>query len=81
MKSNRIIIDKTNQKEEYKVLLRVKDDNDEYIIYTKNEKNDCDEILAYAGKYLIKDGCQVILPIEDENILELLDNILLQVQS
>jgi uncharacterized protein YrzB (UPF0473 family) len=81
MKENKIVIDENEQKKVYKVLLKVEDNDQEYIIYTADEQDDCGEILAYAATYEFKSGHQIIKPIEDECILEFLDGILLQIQN
>ena len=81
MKS-RIIIDKEKSKDEYNILFKVETDYDDinYVVYTKGEKNEDGEIIAYAGKYAMESGKQKIEPIEDDYTLEFLDSILLQVQ-
>ncbi len=80
---NKIILDKDDNKEEYNILFKVETDQEKenYVVYTKGEKNFDGETIAYAGKYLLKNGKQKIEPIEDDYTLEFLDSILLQVQK
>ncbi len=78
---NKIVIKTKDNKEEYKLILKVEIDDIIYIIYTLNEKNDCGDIICYASSYDEIDGQQVLNYIEDEYIIELLDSILIQVQN
>lgn len=81
MKKNNLVIESGDGKENYEILLNIEADDTNYIIYTKNEKNDCGDIIAYAGNYEFNNGRQKITPIKDEDVLEFLDGILLQIQE
>ena len=81
MKSSKIIVEKGKSKEEYNIILKVEAMGDEYILYTNGETDESGEVIAYAGKYELKDDKQVIIPIEEDYILEFLDSILLHIQS
>ncbi len=78
---NKIIISNDENKEEYKLLLKVDIDNITYVIYTLNEENECNDIICYAAIYKKEKGRQYLMPIEDEYMIELLDSILMQVQN
>ena len=79
MKNSKIILEKGKNKEECKVLLKVEAFDKEYILYTKDEEDECGEKIAYAAMYDIKSN--KIKPVEDEMILEFLDSILLHLQN
>lgn len=81
MNKNKIIVLNDLEKEEYDCLLKVEIDDNPYIIYTKGEKNDIGEVLAYAASYDVSDGHQILKPVGNEETLEFLDGILLQTQS
>ena len=80
---NKLIIDKDDKTEEYNILFKVETDNKgkNYIVYTKGEKNQDGEVIAYAANYEFLDGKQKLSPIEDDYTLEFLDSVLIQVQN
>ncbi len=81
MKNNKLIIENGEKVEKYDILLNIEVSGNNYVIYTKREKNEFGDIIAYAGNYEFLDGVQFIKPIEDEEILEFLDRVLLNIQS
>ena len=81
MKKSNLIVEVAEGKEVYDLLFNVEAGEKNYIIYTKNELNECGDIIAYAASYDYSNGSQKISPIEDADILEFLDVILLQIQS
>ena len=81
MKKNNLVIESGDGKECFDILLNVEANDTNYIIYTRHEKNDCGDTIAYAANYEFNDGKQKITPIEDEDVLEFLDTILLQIQD
>lgn len=81
MKNNKLIIENGEKIEKYDILLNIEVSGNNYVIYTKREKNEFGDIIAYAGNYEFLDGVQFIKPIEDEEILEFLDRVLLNIQS
>ena len=81
MKNNKLIIENGETVEKYDILLNIEVSGNNYVIYTKREKNEFGDIIAYAGNYEFLDGVQSIKPIEDEEILEFLDRVLLNIQS
>ncbi len=78
---NKVVVLKNDKKEEYRTLVKVEMGSECYIIYTKDEVNNCGDLICYASKYEDDLGKQKLIPIKEEKILELLDSILLQVQS
>ena len=80
MKENKLIIASKDGKEVYDILFNVELDKRNYLIYTKHEKNEWEDVIAYAGDYDFSDGRQSIKPVEEEDILEFLDTILMQVE-
>ncbi len=80
MKENKLIIEKDDGKEIYDILINIELNDNNYIIYTKHEENECGDTIAYAGNYEFKDGKQHVKPVEDDTILEFLDTILIQIQ-
>lgn len=81
MKNNKLIIENGEKVEKYDILLNIEVSGNNYVIYTKREKNEFGDIIAYAGNYEFLDGVQFIKHIEDEEILEFLDRVLLNIQS
>ena len=80
MKENKLIIASKDGKEVYDILFNVELDKRNYLIYTKHEKNEWGDVIAYAGDYEFIDGRQSIKPVEEEDILEFLYTILMQVE-
>ena len=81
MENNKLIIENGEKVEKYDILLNIEVSGNNYVIYTKREKNEFGDIIAYAGNYEFLNGVQFIKPIEDEEILEFLDRVLLNIQS
>ena len=81
--NNQIEIDINGKKERFNILLRVdmKDNLGTYILYTNNEKNDVGDIIVYAG-LLENNGEDVLIkPVNDEEKLELLSDLLSKVDK
>lgn len=78
---NKVVINDDGIKKEYELLLNVKLNSDEYIVYTNHEFNKCEDMVCYVAKYEFIDGLQTLKPVEDVSIVETIDNILLQVQN
>lgn len=74
---NKLIIDN----EVFKPIIKIAIDDKTFIIYTKNEVNKISDIICYVGSYKFLNGMQVISKVEDKNMLEVIDNIFMQVQS
>lgn len=78
---NKLELKENGKKVVYNILLTVDTKDNKYILYTKNEKNDVDEIIVYAG-ILHESGSDVeITPVLDDEVLEYLDSVLIQVQN
>ncbi len=81
--NNQIEIDINGKKERFNILLRVdmKDNLGTYILYTNNEKNDVGDIIVYAGLLENKGEDVLIKPVNDEEKLELLSDLLSKVDK
>ena len=79
MKNSKIVLEKGKTKEEYNVILKVEAFDKEYILYTKDEEDECGEKIAYAATYDL--ATNKIKPVEDDQILEFLDSILIHIQN
>ena len=78
---NKLELKENGKKVVYSILLTIEAKDNKYILYTKNEKNDVDEIIVYAG-ILHENGEEVeISPVLEDDVLEYLDSILIQVQN
>lgn len=76
--ANKLIIDNKN-KDEYKIIMKITLSDGEYVIYTNDEENKLGDKICYVGKYEIDEGMQKILPIENIDVLENIDEIFRQV--
>lgn len=77
---NKLVID-NKKKDIYKPLLKIKTENEEYIIYTKNEQNKLGDTVCYVSSYIFSDGTQRLEKIENDETIEWLDNIFMQVEN
>ena len=78
---NKLELKENGKKVVYNILLTVEAKDDKYILYTKNERNDVDEIIVYAG-ILHEVGNDIeITPVLDDDVLEYLDSVLIHVQN
>lgn len=78
---NKLIIENDDDKIVCQPLLKITTEEEEYFIYTKNEKNNCGDTVCYVASYNFLNGKQTLTPIENIETVEFLDSILLQVQS
>ena len=78
---NKLVIDEDIDKKEYRPIVKITIEDEEFIIYTKNEINKLGDVICYVSTYCYVDGRQVLKPIKDKRKLEILDNIFLQVQN
>ena len=79
LKSSTIYLTDENENEcEYSVILTFDtDENNRYIVYTKDEVDEDGFIKTYAGKV---DG-EVLKPIKDDNIWQLIENLLNKIDN
>ena len=77
---NKIVFDDNSQKK-YRTILKFKIDDESYIIYTKDEVNKLGDIICYVGNYEYKMGKQVLKPVNDKMLLEVIDEVFIKVQS
>lgn len=69
MMENKIVIVNTNNEEEEVELvtyLNTKDNMNQYIVYTKNEKQPNGDIVIYISKLIEEDGLKKIIEIDDD---------------
>ena len=69
MMENKIVIVNTNNEEEEVELvtyLNTKDNMNQYIVYTKNEKQPNGDIVIYVSKLIEEDGLKKIIEINDD---------------
>ena len=69
MMENKIVIVNTNNEEEEVELvtyLNTKDNMNQYIVYTKNEKQPNGDIVIYISKLIEEDGHKKIIEINDD---------------
>ena len=69
MMENKIVIVNTNNEEEEVELvtyLNTKDNMNQYIVYTKNEKQPNGDIVIYISKLIEEDGLKKIIEINDD---------------
>ncbi len=59
--------DGTQETVEVLVAFKFKDTNQEYIVYTQNEKDRNNNITVYVSKIIEKDGTSVLEGIEDDS--------------
>lgn len=60
----------------YKVLYTYETEDKKYIIYTDNKEDENGFIKTFSGILKNKDGKEYILPIKDENEIEIINSIL-----
>ncbi len=78
---NKIVIENDDNKETYKLLLKVETHDNKYIIYTKDELNDCGDTICYVATYEFTGEKQIIKAVLDEQTIEFLDSLLIHIQT
>lgn len=77
---NKLVVDGNDEKNEYKPILKVSMEDEDYLIYTKNDVNKLGDVICYVSLYEYCNGKQVLKPIKDKRKVEILDGIFMQVQ-
>ena len=69
MEDKIIIVNKNGEEEEVELVtyLNTRDNMNQYIVYTKDEKQPNGDIVIYISKLIEKDGIKKIIEINDEN--------------
>ncbi len=77
MENNKLILLENNKKCEYRIIYNIEDVNGKnYIVYTKDERNDESELITYASSYYInKEGKLRINKIVDDDEWQLVEKI------
>lgn len=68
MENKIIIVNINNEEEEVELVtyLNTKDNMNQYIVYTKNEKQPNGDIVIYISKLIEEDGLKKIIEIDDD---------------
>ena len=69
MEDKIIIVNKNGEEEEVELVtyLNTRDNMNQYIVYTKDEKKPNGDIVIYISKLIEEDGIKKIIEINDEN--------------
>ncbi len=69
MEDKIIIVNKNGEEEEVELVtyLNTRDNMNQYIVYTKDEKQPNGDIVIYISKLIEEDGIKKIIEINDEN--------------
>ena len=69
MEDKIIIVNKNGEEEEVELVtyLNTRDNMNQYIVYTKDEKQPNGDIVIYIAKLIEEDGIKKIIEINDEN--------------
>lgn len=69
MEDKIIIVNKNGEEEEVELVtyLNTRDNMNQYIVYTKGEKQPNGDIVIYISKLIEEDGIKKIIEINDEN--------------
>lgn len=68
MENKIVIVNADNEEEEVELVtyLNTKDNMNQYIVYTKNEKQPNGDIVIYISKLIEEDGLKKIIEIDDD---------------
>ena len=68
MENKKVIVNTNNEEEEVELVtyLNTKDNMNQYIVYTKNEKQPNGDIVIYISKLIEEDGLKKIIEINDD---------------
>lgn len=82
MENDNVIILSVNGKEKkYSIILSFDSDEKHYIVYTDGEKDKDGFIKTYAGVYEQNEDCAKLLPVEDDDKLALIEELLEKVDG
>ena len=78
MEDKIIIVNKNGEEEEVELVtyLNTRDNMNQYIVYTKDEKQPNGDIVIYISKLIEEDGIKKIIEINDENELKNVQSLL-----
>ena len=66
---NKLVVEENIDKKEYKPIIKITMEDEEFIIYTKDEINKLGDVICYVSSYCYEDGKQVLKPIKDKSCL------------
>jgi len=78
-----IIIDKDNKEEEVELVtyLNTRDNMNQYIVYTKNEKQPNGDIVIYISKLIEEDNSKKIVEINEESEWKMVQSLLKEIAN
>lgn len=83
MEGKIIIVDKNNEEEEVELVtyLNTRDNMNQYIVYTKNEKQPNGDIVIYISKLIDEDGNRKIVEINEESEWKMVQSLLKEIAN
>lgn len=83
MEDKIIIVDKNNEEEEVELVtyLNTRDNMNQYIVYTKNEKQPNGDIVIYISKLIDEDGNKKIVEINEESEWKMVQSLLKEIAN
>lgn len=83
MEDKIIIVDKNNEEEEVELVtyLNTRDNMNQYIVYTKNEKQPNGDIVIYISKLIDEDGNRKIVEINEESEWKMVQSLLKEIAN
>ncbi len=83
MEDKIIIIDKDNKEEEVELVtyLNTRDNMNQYIVYTKNEKQPNGDIVIYISKLIEEDNSKKIVEINEESEWKMVQSLLKEIAN
>lgn len=73
---NKIILLSGKKEKEYDILFSFEANNNLYYVYTDNIKDDDECVKVYAGMYFKDGNIEKLIPVENEEELEIIDKLL-----
>lgn len=83
MEDKILIVDKNNEEEEVELVtyLNTRDNMNQYIVYTKNEKQPNGDIVIYISKLIDEDGNKKIVEINEESEWKMVQSLLKEIAN
>ncbi len=78
-----VIVNKNNEEEEVELVtyLNTRDNMNQYIVYTKNEKQPNGDIVIYISKLIEEDGNKKIIEINEEEEWKMVQSLLKEIAN
>lgn len=83
MEDHIIIVDQAGEEQEVELVtyLNTRDNMNQYIVYTKNEKQPNGDIVIYISKLIEEDGERKIIEINDEDEWKVVQSLLKEIAN